>query len=207
MAEALAVVGLVASIVQLVDFSGRLVDRLKEFQSATQDLPKAFQDISIQLPLLVNTLRRTQSQATAGHVSSETAGVLKPVVEGCLSRIRSLEEILAKALPTQESSAWERSFKALSSLRYDKAVLQISLALQSYVQYLTYHEASHKASILAVPPELRTEPDGEQRNTCFMVRYDRDPNFVGREDIIKEIDKRFVLGQRRVALAGIGGVG
>ena len=39
-----------------------------------------------------------------------------------------------------------------------------------------------------------------------MVPFDRDANFVGRQEILHEIDIRFV-DQRRVALAGMGGVG
>lgn len=40
----------------------------------------------------------------------------------------------------------------------------------------------------------------------FLVPFSRDPNFVGREDIIKEIDAVF-KSEDCVALAGIGGVG
>jgi hypothetical protein len=38
------------------------------------------------------------------------------------------------------------------------------------------------------------------------VPFERDPKFIGREDIIAEIGRQFEV-QRRVALAGIGGVG
>jgi hypothetical protein len=40
----------------------------------------------------------------------------------------------------------------------------------------------------------------------FTVPFDKDAKFIGREDILIEIDKKFKV-QRRVALAGIGGVG
>ena len=36
--------------------------------------------------------------------------------------------------------------------------------------------------------------------------FERDSKFIGREDIITEIGRKFEV-QRRVALAGIGGVG
>jgi hypothetical protein len=44
------------------------------------------------------------------------------------------------------------------------------------------------------------------RIACFIVPFERDSKFIGREDIIAEIGRRFEV-QRRVALAGIGGVG
>jgi len=44
------------------------------------------------------------------------------------------------------------------------------------------------------------------RTACFTVPFERDSKFIGREDIITEIGRQFEI-QRRVALAGIGGVG
>ena len=44
------------------------------------------------------------------------------------------------------------------------------------------------------------------RTACFIVPFERDPKFIGREELITEIDRRFEV-QKRVALAGIGGVG
>ena len=40
----------------------------------------------------------------------------------------------------------------------------------------------------------------------FMVPFERDAKFVGREDIIAELDQK-LKSRRRVALAGIGGIG
>ena len=39
-----------------------------------------------------------------------------------------------------------------------------------------------------------------------MVQFEQDPNFVGREDELREIEARF-KAQHRVVLSGIGGVG
>jgi hypothetical protein len=49
----------------------------------------------------------------------------------------------------------------------------------------------------------RTSPS---QTICFTVPFERDSKFIGREDIITEIDRKFEV-QRRVALASIGGVG
>lgn len=40
----------------------------------------------------------------------------------------------------------------------------------------------------------------------FLVPFDRDPYFVGREEIIAQVDNRLHI-RSRVSLAGIGGVG
>src|SRR5436190_18408704 len=44
------------------------------------------------------------------------------------------------------------------------------------------------------------------QTACFTVPFGRDTKFIGREDIITNIGRQFKI-QRRVALAGIGGVG
>ena len=55
-AETLAVLGLVSAIVQFVNFGSKIVERLNEFESAVQEVPKTFQTINVQLPLLIDTL-------------------------------------------------------------------------------------------------------------------------------------------------------
>jgi hypothetical protein len=205
MAEAVAVIGLVASIVQLTQFGTIIEVWLNEFQSNAKGLPKCFREIQTQLPLMVDTLKRTQNHADAGHVSDETAKALKPVVDGCLSQVKRMEIILIKALPTKKDSSMHRTYKALSSFIHEKVVQQISSSLGSYVQKLTYHHAASGQfpTVGASQSKLHTTA----QKTCFMVQFEQDPYFVGREDIIKEIDERLKLRPHRVVLAGIGGVG
>jgi hypothetical protein len=40
--EALAAVGIVANIIQIVDFGSRVLKRLKEYQSKLGEIPEAF---------------------------------------------------------------------------------------------------------------------------------------------------------------------
>ena len=47
--------------------------------------------------------------------------------------------------------------------------------------------------------KLKTEP-------TFIVPFERDLRFVGRKDVIRNINDGFIL-RRRVALCGIGGIG
>lgn len=45
MAEAAAIVGLVASIISLVDLSARVVSRLHDFTSKSSDIPESFRSL------------------------------------------------------------------------------------------------------------------------------------------------------------------
>ena len=204
MVEALCVIGLVSSIVQFVDFGIKVVDRLNEFQSGVSQMPKPFSDIKNQLPLLIDALRRTQSQADAGHMSEKTAEALKPVIDGCLTQIKLLEDIMVKAIPAENASTWNRRFKALSSLAHDKKVQHIAATIEGYVQKLIYHQVTCTLSVRE--PSQQFKPETKPRK-LFMVKFDRDPDFIGREGILREIDERLKMPRHRVAIVGIGGVG
>jgi len=142
MAEALVIVGLVSSIVQFVDFSSKVVKRLNEFQFSLDEFPKTFRDIKAELPLLANTLERTKEQIEDGRFSKITQEAIRSVVKGCESQVKMLNDVLVKTLPTKDDSLWRRGKKALSSIGQEKEVQQITATLRSYVQILTYHQAT-----------------------------------------------------------------
>ena len=84
MAEAIAVISLLSSVVQLVDFGTKLIDRLDEFASAAEDVPLSFRSIKLQLPSPSSPLRRVEAQARSDCVSDGDAQVLKPVIDKSL---------------------------------------------------------------------------------------------------------------------------
>lgn len=59
MAEALSVVGAIASTIQLLDFTTKVFDRLN-YLRRVDELPECLQGISLNLPLFIEALRRTQ---------------------------------------------------------------------------------------------------------------------------------------------------
>jgi hypothetical protein len=209
MAEALAVVGLVSAIVQFVDFGGKLVERLNEFNSDTHEVPETFRTIKLQLPLLIDTLRRTQQQASAGHVSGETATTLKPLIDACFTEINALQARLDKTLPPHKSSSWQRRLLALKSLAHDKEVERSMVKLESHIRLLTFYQSTSNSDssnkLLALQQTMAVSQ--QPRRSVFMVPFDRDETFVGREDILDSIDQRLNSPRRRAVLSGIGGVG
>jgi hypothetical protein len=58
-AEALAVIGIIANIVALVNFGIEVFDRANDFGGDVNEVPRAFRDVQSVLPLLANTLRKT----------------------------------------------------------------------------------------------------------------------------------------------------
>ena len=208
MAEAAAAIGLVVNIVQLVEWGRKIVKRLDEFQSKVEDVPKTFVDIKTELPLLLNTLDETQQQAKAGLISNETQKVLLPVIDGCRAQVNQLDEILEKTLPNASDHRWDRGVKALSSLHQEKKVKSIVETLRSYFQTLTYHQATRlgRLDLGDYLHSARSRSPRPESRKLFLVPFDRDYGYIDRADIISDLDER-LKKQKRVSLAGIGGVG
>ena len=142
MAEAFATIGIVASILQLVDFGSRVLKRLNDYQSKLGEIPEAFRHIKAELPVLLDALRRTQAAIDAGSVQDESKQALLPAIEGCGKQIKLLDDLIAKALPTTDDSWVRKSRKAVRSLLYDGKVEKITIVIRGYIQTLTYHAAT-----------------------------------------------------------------
>lgn len=59
MAEAVAVVEVVANTVQLVEFTSRVLKRLEDYQSQLGYISEAFRHINSSLPVLLDALQQT----------------------------------------------------------------------------------------------------------------------------------------------------
>ena len=212
MAEALAAVGLASAIVQFIDFGTRIVTRLADFSAEVEEIPKTFRLIKVQLPLIFNTLQQVKDQADARQVNEETAEALKAVIVECYATVQQLDEILTRALPNDKDSSWQKYRKALSSLAQDKKIAQLQASIERHIPILTFYQTvviSRSSKDLPFRPAAQTSdtnPPQPNQKPCFMVRFEQDPNFVGREDELQEIEERF-KEQHRVVLSGIGGVG
>ena len=212
MAEGLAAVGLASAIVQFIDFGTKILTRLSFFSAEVEGVPKPFRLIRIQLPLILKTLQQIKDQADARRVSEDTAKALQAVVGECIAAVQQLDEILQKALPNDKASSWQVFRKALSSLAQDKKIAQLQASIEQYISTLTLHQTlvtSRSSKDLFLCPAARisdTNPPQPNQKPCFMVQFEQDPNFVGREDELREVEERF-KAQHRVVLSGIGGVG
>lgn len=88
MAEAVAAIGLAASIVQLLSFGTGVVARLHEYRTKSKETPAVFHDISVQLPLLIADLRVTKERAEKYGLPSDVAESVSTIVRSCETHIR-----------------------------------------------------------------------------------------------------------------------
>ncbi|MCJ1392735.1 hypothetical protein MMC18_005606 [Xylographa bjoerkii] len=213
MAEALAVIGLVSSIVQLVEFG-----------------PNVFRDVADRLPLMIDLVKKIQSQVEHGQVLQSSQHVFLPVVQSCSLQVKVLDELLTKSLPAPKDSPFKRGSKALVSIvreseieKFD-AVLNMNFSI--LVQAGTYHSVTNLERTKSSPAQqtvnivmqpshhhlVRSESTPEvspvhpQSSPLFIVPFQRDHKFIPRRAILDEMNQKFRI-QRRVAIAGLGGVG
>src|ERR1700722_15200610 len=142
MAESLAAVGLVSAIVQFVDFTAKVIERLNEFHSRAKDAPQSFSDLKIRLPLLRLTLDTVCSQAKAKLVDPKAQEALLDVVSGCQAQVRVLDDILSRMLPAQGDGRVRRGMKALSSVVQEKTLRRVMDRIQEYKLNLIHHQTT-----------------------------------------------------------------
>jgi hypothetical protein len=210
-AEALAVIGIIANIIAIVDFSTKIYDRAKSFSGDLKEVPEEFREVRSLLPLISKCLDSTLSRAEFGEIDEATCKVLRPVLENCQIKIEELRKIFEDVLPAEGASKWTRVRKAISSVGKDKKAKSIITKIWEDVKALAYHHASEGATAAqlqsyAEKVSTRSISTVPVRSACFMVRYQQEDHFIGRDGIMKEIEQRFET-KNRVAIAGIGGVG
>ena len=196
MAE-VAVVSLIATIAQLVDFSSKVISRLKEYQGSAKGTMASFRSLEITLPLIIVTLRHLSEQAKTGGVAKDTQTALVPIIVICFAEIESLHEILSKLVPLASDTILRRGLKVALSIHQEKEIEKHVKTLKEYLDVLTFHSSACSSKL-----ESRESP----LKTVFMVPFDRDPNYLDRTDVMGELHQR-LESHNRAVLTGTGGVG
>lgn len=139
MAEALAVIGIVANIAQLISVGSYILRRLEEYRNGPKKVHESFNRIIIELPALLDALRQIELAVNGRKIPSGTETILVPVLESCKTKIMFLDRLIEKALPNSNDTWRKRRRKAIYSLWYDAKVEETTAVIQSYIKTLTFH--------------------------------------------------------------------
>ena len=219
MAEAAAVVGLVASIASLVDLSAKVASRLRDFTSKSSDIPESFRSLSTRLPLLATILQNIQSQAEAGRLPENITRNLKAVVDDTIEQISAVQIHLSKVLPSNGDSKFERALKAVKSLAKNDKLQQTLEKIYKNVDFLTLHQTTRHVDtgdrILEGFSKLSVKPPTSflSFGVCLGQAPQVPPDaFIGRKKELQQLrdwlsPKSQANGQRIVSIVGLGGLG
>lgn len=219
MAEAAAIIGLVASIASLVDVSAKVISRLHEFASKSSDIPESFRSLRIRLPLLTVTLQQIQSQAEAGRLPDDVTKALKDVVNNTFEQVSTVQVCLSKVLPSDGASKLERALKALKSLAKEDKVKQALEKINENNNSLILHHTTRNVdtgdrilkelSRMSVTPTLSSKSFGVCLGRAPQITVDA---FIGRTNELQQLrdwlsPKNHPDCQRIMSIVGMGGIG
>ena len=190
-------VGLIASIATVLDYGGKLVYRLVEYQSSVNATPQAFKGLEINLPLILDALKRISNQAKDGKLGDQTQRALVPVIVSCHELVKTLNGLVIKILPLPMDSMFERGIKAAQSIRKEREIDRLVKQLIDHLSVLVFHSTACSGAVNTASNVVRG---------VFSVPFERDLEYVVRPDVMREFERVLQVSNRAV-LAGMGGVG
>lgn len=199
-AEVIAVIGLGASIIQVVDGCNKILNRVQAFRKNM-----AFQDIELQLPLLMKDIENLNSPEYRELIDEATERALARVLEGCRRQISALDQLIQYLTPEITASKLQRTWKGFKSFGKDTKLREILGILSEYKATITLYLSSRQMHI-----SRRGVTDEKLSKSYFEVPAQRVSHFVGRKlvlDKIKNIISTSDVQPAVVVLTAVGGQG
>lgn len=210
MAEALAVVGSVASVIQLVDFTGKVFERVNHYIRCVNEAPETLREIAIHLPLFIEALHRVQFHIDFGHFNPQTSSALKLMIDECYSQMIVLDNLMIKLTPEQSESRLARTRKAILSLKDEKSLERIFTKISGYIKMLLLYQTSvtstrTMANTRVVLNQLENSSDFEATTRTNLVATANDSQTLSAGESTPRMTSKSLAGyfkqnkQRRVS--------
>jgi hypothetical protein len=188
--------GVASSFISFSDVAWRVLKRIREYNDRTGDDLAIVQIISARLPGLIDKMEELKLETETGSEPINSQNSLAVAVTSCDELIQRLDVLTKKLIPDEIETKQKRLKKAISSVYYKKELSKTWGEIENY-----------KALLFTKVKEIVQEHEiPHSDNPVFMVPFEKDPKFVGRADVIADIEEALKI-QSRIAIAGIGGVG
>ena len=132
-AEGIAVLGVIASIVTIIDGTKKVYDAATN----PQGLPEAFREVAGRLPIIENTLKSAKQNIEESKVNDDTCKGVKDTVEACQEKAKSLDKLFHKTIPADGTSRLKRYYMAVKSLGRGSEVETLMKGMLDDVQLLS----------------------------------------------------------------------
>jgi hypothetical protein len=238
MAEALAVVGIGSNVLQLIEFGGRLCLRIKELSSSVAGCPGKLKELEQRLRYVVATLKglNDEGREVLEHEQKTLESSLLHA-EKLDSLLRSLRVDAITDGSSPKSFHPKTVYAAFRSVREEKKIEEFQQVLDRLIDLVDFQLQIRntaaldallaQANVLGSPTKnsrirvtdekickgqsyATSDNDAQTIKHFASLPYDRNSGFIGREEIISNLEGAFqspYTGQRRVVLYGLGGVG
>ncbi|MCJ1392832.1 hypothetical protein MMC18_005704, partial [Xylographa bjoerkii] len=131
-AEAIAVLGVISSIISIVDGTKQVYDAATN----AQGLPEAFREVAGRLPIVRNILGSAKQHIYEGNVDENSCKGVKHIVETCEKKAQKLDTLFQKAIPKDGASDLERYYKAVKAYGKGNEVENLMKGMLEDVQLL-----------------------------------------------------------------------
>jgi len=131
-AEAIVVLGVISSIISIVDGTKQIYDAATNVQG----LPEAFRDVAGRLPIVRNILGSAKQHIDKGDVDEDSCKGVKHVVGACEKKAKKLDELFHKAIPADGASDLKRYYKAVKAYGKGNEVENLMKGMLEDVQLL-----------------------------------------------------------------------
>lgn len=131
-AEAFAILGLISSIISIVDGTKQVYDAA----TSAHGLPEAFREVASRLPLIENILATVQKYIRDENISEDSYKGVKHVIEACQKKAKKLEDLFRKVIPGNSASRQERYLLAVRTLGKGNKVEKLMKGILEDIQLL-----------------------------------------------------------------------
>ena len=198
--EAVAAIGLTASIWDLTEGSVKVLKRLREYKKSE---PQQLTDLGSLLKVFEHGLDDIWARADAVE-NAERKAALQQVISGCWRQVSGLREIVEKLQSSQSDSVFRKAYKSIRSVQKEREIHQIESRLQSYISVLNTFVSSTPS---AEPPTREPAIKARSSALIYDVPTATAPQFVGRSIELQLIKCAYEHDNWRcVVLSGLGGM-
>ena len=172
-AELVAVLGVISSIIAIVDGTKNVWDAAKD----TKGLPEAFREVAGRLPIVTSILNSTEQRIKENKLNDNSCKGVENIVKDCKEKAQRLEKLFDKVIPGENASRTERYLKAVKVWGKGHGVEKLMQGILEDVNLLAGEKGIISASeaqqeqilkaiteIAAVPPSV---PEQEFQQTGF----------------------------------------
>jgi len=153
-AEAILVLGVISSIISIVDGTKQVYDTATN----AQGLPEAFREVAARLPIVQNIMGLAKRLIEEGDADENSYKGAKDVVEGCKKKAKKLEELFQKIIPLDGASRAERYISAVRTVGKGSRVEALMKGMLEDVQ------------LLAINHGMTTVTDTERKEVAEAIK-------------------------------------
>ena len=141
-AEAAAVLGLISSIISIIEGTKKVYDAATN----AQGLPEAFREVAGRLPIIENILGSTKKCIEERRVNNDSCKGVKHIVKACEEKAKELKGLFDKVIPEDGASRLTRYYKAVKALGKGNEVEKLMRGMLMDVQLLACHRGMKTAT-------------------------------------------------------------